>query len=368
MLGESGNPDGLKVFISYPRGGYAHTWAEKIEAHLNSQGVATAWCDKTAIAEGEQDWAGRLEEGVKQADVLVCILIADTGGSDWVKRELLTALEQGTPIVVLRLEPVPLPYLIKEKQPVEHRDNDEDTFSLQRIAQEYASAALKEINAPIPILVQLGRWTRDSESLHSFIGRSLGDLGKHFYRLRDQKRALLLLDGMNEIPPGQRRPKAQQIERLAQGERFVSLVVSCRKKDYQSDFKLPFDTLTLQPLTPIKIREFLHRAYSMEEDDDQGQTRGEAHFWQITGGEAVRDAWLEWEYTGAYRNSPKTCNRPRVQPRKMARKPACLANTGQSRWMPIYWIFPWTPASSNYWMRICVSPTNCCSNILPTRY
>ncbi len=432
MLGESGNSDGLKVFISYPRGGYAHTWAEKIEAHLNSRGVATAWRDESAIDEGEQDWTGRLEEGVKQAGVLVCVLNADTEGSDWVKRELLTALELGTPVVVLRLEPVPLPYLIKEKQPVEHRGSDEDTlkrlesavrrewcklnkrdasisqtslapeltvnslqrererkwlgeilhvlysdrrqryvriegkqrqsraierimkseristdailkafhqsfddaeppqekrytdvldayrqlaeckvrrlavlgepgsgksFSLERIAQEYASAALKEINAPIPILVQLGRWTRDSEFLHTFIGRSLGDLGNHFDSLRDQQRALLLFDGMNEIPPGQRQPKAEQIEKLAQDERFVSLVVSCREKDYQNDFKLPFDTLTLQPLTPTQIREFLHRAYSLE-DDDQGQASGEARFWQIAGGEAVRKAWLDWEGKG----------------------------------------------------------------------
>ena len=432
MLGESGNPDGLKIFISYPRGGYAHTWAEKVEVHLNSRSIATTWRDETAIDEGEQDWTGQLEECVKQTDVLVCLLSVDTEGSDWVKRELLTALELNTPIVVLRLEPVSLPYLIKEKQPVEHRGNDEDTlkrlesavrrewrrhknsdtllsqtslapeftvnslqreherkwlgeilhvlysdrrqryvriegkqrqsqaiervmkseristdailkafgqsldaaeipqekrysdvldayrqlaernvrrlavlgepgsgksFSLQRIALEYASAAFQDINAPIPILVQLGRWTRDNESLPSFIGRSLGDLGKHFDRLKEQKRALLLLDGMNEIPPGQRRHKAQQIERLAQDERFVSLVVSCREKDYQSDFKLPFDTLTLQPLTPTQIREFLHRAYSLE-DDDQGQARGEARFWQIAGGEAVHEAWLGWEEKG----------------------------------------------------------------------
>ncbi len=432
MLRESGNPDGLKVFISYPRGGYAHTWAEKIEVHLNSRGVATAWRDETAIDEGEQDWTGQLEEGVKQAGVLVCVLSADTEGSDWVKRELLTALELNIPIVVLHLEPVSLPYLIKEKQPVEHRDNDEDTlkrletavcrewqkhknsdalfshtslateltvnslqreherkwlgeilhvlysdrrqryvriegeqrqsraiervmkseristdailkafnqslddaespqekcysdvldayrelagrkvrrlavlgepgsgksFSLERIALEYASAALKEINAPIPILVQLGRWTRDNESLQSFIGRSLGDLGNHFDRLKEQKRALLLLDGMNEIPPGQRRPKAQQIELLAQDERFACVVVSCREKDYQSDFKLPFDTLTLQPLKLAQIREFLHRAYSLE-DNGRGQALSEARFWQIAGGEAVRKAWLEWKDKG----------------------------------------------------------------------
>jgi hypothetical protein len=61
------------------------------------------------------------------------------------------------------------------------------------------------------VLVPLGFWTRDAEALQEFIEKQLGELGRYFDSLRDQKRAVLLLDAMNEIPPGQRQFKASQI-------------------------------------------------------------------------------------------------------------------------------------------------------------
>jgi hypothetical protein len=45
---------GLRVFISYPRGGYAHTWSEKVQQHLGKQGIA-AWRDERAIEEGDDE-------------------------------------------------------------------------------------------------------------------------------------------------------------------------------------------------------------------------------------------------------------------------------------------------------------------------
>jgi hypothetical protein len=103
---------------------------------------------------------------------------------------------------------------------------------------------------------------------------------------------------MNEIPPGQRQFKASQIQRLAEDERFASVVVSCREKDFTVDFGLPFDTLTLQPLTPIQIRAFLHRVFSRQYGAEDGPAKAEAHFWQIAGGEDVRQVWEAWEKAG----------------------------------------------------------------------
>jgi hypothetical protein len=122
-------------------------------------------------------------------------------------------------------------------------------------------------------------------------------LGRHFAKLREQGRAILLLDAMNEIPPGQRRHKAEQIQHLAQDERFSSLLVSCRARDFESDFRLPFDTLTLQPLTPRKIREFLRRLLCLHLSRD-ATIEADARFWQIAGGDAVKQAWVAWEQTG----------------------------------------------------------------------
>jgi len=115
------------------------------------------------------------------------------------------------------------------------------SFSLERITVAYARRALQDASLPLPLLVPLGLWTGDGELLEDFIARSLGEVGRHVPALIAQRRAVLLLDAINEIPPGQRRLKATQIKLLAADERFASVVVSCREKDF-ADFSLPFDT------------------------------------------------------------------------------------------------------------------------------
>ncbi len=173
------------------------------------------------------------------------------------------------------------------------------SFSLERIACDYARRALHEPAAPIPLLVRLGLWTREGEALLAFIERQLGDLGRDVLALRDQSRAVLLLDGLNEIPPQQRRLKATQLRELAEEERFAAVVVSCRERDFEADYHLPFDTLTLQPLSPPQILRFLQRAYVLQLGREQGLAQAEQRFWQMAGGEALRDVWQVWEAAGA---------------------------------------------------------------------
>lgn len=173
------------------------------------------------------------------------------------------------------------------------------SFSLERIACDYARRALHDPAAPLPLLVRLGLWTREGDGLLAFIERQLGALGRDVITLRDQHRAVLLLDGLNEIPPGQRQLKANQIRELAEDERYAGVVVSCRERDFTADYRLPFDTLTLTPLSPPQIHRFLHRAYGHHAGPQQGQAEAEAHFWQLAGGEALREVWQVWEAAGA---------------------------------------------------------------------
>ncbi len=431
MAANSVNLQDSRVFISYPRGGYAHTWAEKVQGHLEALG-ARVWRDEASINEGEQNWYEQIEQAVVQSDVMVCIVSHDSDDCRWQKREMLRADERGQPVVPLRIESVTLPFAIKEKQPVEKRASDTATlaalaaavhaawqargpakphapathrpsapltqqrqrelaylndlihshysdraaryvpvegkqvqsrdparalkglrmqsdailrafgfddsahvpagetkyadvldayrdlqqrpirrlavlgepgagksFSLERIAVEYAERALANPQAPIPVLVALGYWTREAQGLQPFIESRLGELGRYFETLRDEKRIILLLDGINEIPPAQRKLKAGQIQKLAEDERFTSVVVSCREKDFQADFRLPFDTLTLQPLTPMQIHAFLHRAFARQFGEDEGNAQAEARFWQIAGGEQVQAIWRVWQRAGA---------------------------------------------------------------------
>lgn len=422
--------NGLRVFISYPRGGATHSWAEQVHTDLATRG-ARVWRDEQHISEGDDDWYARIQQGLASAQVVACIVGADSQASRWQQREMLSADRLALPVVVLRTAPVPLPVYVIEKQPVELRDtaapqaclarlafalaqaaalpdvaqplpgnapvglpaaqrqheldylnallfgdlSDREaryeplagqerqgaslarshkglrteltvlfqafrqpeltlhdqaatpwadvldayrslpgrrirrlavlgepgagkTFSLERIACHHARLALAGADAPLPLLVRLGQWTRETP-LQAFIEGQLGALGPHFSALRDQGRAVLLLDGLNEIPPGQRQFKAAQLRQLAEDERFAAVVLSCRQRDYTSDYPLPFDTLTLQPLTPLQVHRFLQRAYSLDRGAEQGAALAEQRFWQIAGGEPLRQVWATWQQAGA---------------------------------------------------------------------
>lgn len=173
------------------------------------------------------------------------------------------------------------------------------SFSLQRIAVEYVQQALQDADAPIPMLLPLGFWTQDDMPLLEFITKELKSLGSHFTVLRDQRRAVLMLDGLNEIPSGQRAAKIGQIETLARDDRFVSVIVSCREKDFTGDCRLPFDTLLLQPLKPSQIMTFLRRTYAVQNDGKDAGAQAEERFWQLAGGPEIREVWEVWRQAGA---------------------------------------------------------------------
>jgi hypothetical protein len=173
------------------------------------------------------------------------------------------------------------------------------SFSMQRIAVEYARQALQDAAAPVPMLVPLGFWTQEDVPLITFVAMQLGPLGRHFTALRDQRRAVLMLDGINEIPPRQRTAKIEQIKALARDERFVSVIVSCREKDFTADCRLPFDTLLLQPLKPSQIMTFLERMYALKNDGEDAGSQAAERFWQLAGGHAIRAVWDVWRQAGA---------------------------------------------------------------------
>ena len=185
------------------------------------------------------------------------------------------------------------------------------SFSLERIACDHARRALHDDAAPLPLLLRLGLWTRADEPFDTFAQRQLDldddgartGLGRWWAALRDQRRALLLLDGLNEIPQAQRADKAAQIRRACDDARWLAVVVSCRERDFDADFPLPLARLTLQPLTPLQVHRCLLRAFTLADDSGQGAARGEQRFWEIagggSGGAGLRAAWLRWQQAGA---------------------------------------------------------------------
>ena len=180
------------------------------------------------------------------------------------------------------------------------------SFSLERIAREHARRALHDPAAPLPVLLRLGLWTRD-EPFEVFAEQQIDrsddnqrtGMGRWWSALRDQRRAVLLLDGLNEIPPPQRAHKAEELRRVCQDARWVAVAVSCRQRDYVADFHFPFDRLTLQPLTPPQVYRCLQRAYALAGGGARAAERAERRFWEIAGGDALRDTWQVWRAAGA---------------------------------------------------------------------
>ncbi|MBN1285623.1 MAG: SUMF1/EgtB/PvdO family nonheme iron enzyme [Anaerolineae bacterium] len=150
------------------------------------------------------------------------------------------------------------------------------TTTLWKLAHNMVETALEDPDAPIPVLARLGRWTDPGEALPAFIARELGGLGVYFDTLLKEKRAALLLDGLNEIPVDQRDAKARQVKALFDANPGLTTVVSCREQDYTLD--LGFDRTVITPLDPLRIREFVTRYLGEEE--------GETLFWKIAGDEA----------------------------------------------------------------------------------
>lgn len=163
------------------------------------------------------------------------------------------------------------------------------TTTIWKLAADLVEAALQDREAPIPLLIRLGRWTDADQPLHAFIAAQLGDLGDRLDLLLSEERAALLLDGLNELPASQHEEKYPRVQRFIEQHPKLLAVVSCRELDYTID--LGFDRISITPLDPIRIREFAGRYL--------GEGKGEALFWQLAGGDTVRKIWEVWQAAGA---------------------------------------------------------------------
>ncbi|RMG71792.1 MAG: TIR domain-containing protein [Chloroflexi bacterium] len=151
------------------------------------------------------------------------------------------------------------------------------TTTIWKLAADLVERALTDRTAPIPLLVRLGKWTDADQSLPDFIASQLGDLGAYLEPLLSEKRAALLLDGLNEIPASQHKAKYQKVRQFVEANTDLLVVVSCRELDYTID--LGFDKINITPLDPIRIREFVRRYL--------GEAKGDDLFWKLAGERAA---------------------------------------------------------------------------------
>jgi hypothetical protein len=167
--------------------------------------------------------------------------------------------------------------------------------TLRKLAASLAKEALENRGAPLPVLATLGDWT-GTESLVQFLGRCAPEIGPMESRARDGG-VVLLLDGLNEVPTATRKAKAREVIQLCERlDPKVAVFVSCRKEDYTGDLDLGLDTLSLEPLTPQRIRTAVRQWIAV-----LGKTADVADrfFWQLAGDERLAAVLAKWEAAGA---------------------------------------------------------------------
>jgi formylglycine-generating enzyme required for sulfatase activity len=167
------------------------------------------------------------------------------------------------------------------------------TTTLWRIAVDYAQRARTDLHHALPILVSLGG-LRPEQDLEQHLVAQLGELGPYYRQLCNEKRLAVLLDGLNELPAGERATHAAQVRALVGAFRQENMVavVTCRELDYQGDLELSIQQrLTIAPLDPLRIRQFVS-AYIKEPDGAGGEL-----FWQLAGGSA-QGYWRDFRQSG----------------------------------------------------------------------
>ena len=173
------------------------------------------------------------------------------------------------------------------------------TTTLRKLASDNLALALQKAEAPIPLLVSLGKWTDSEQSFDAFLEEQLNSLGSYLKKILQPGRCILLLDGLNETPTEYRELKAKQLKSWLNQDKHRQLVcyVSCRDLDYTAALQLDLDTIQIRPLDPLRIQAFIREYW---------QAQGEAHqddadtlFWALGGGEPLRQAWLAWQRAGA---------------------------------------------------------------------
>ncbi len=165
------------------------------------------------------------------------------------------------------------------------------TTTIWKLAADLVAKAETNPQDAIPLLIRLGAWTKAEQSLPDFIVAQLGDLGACLPSLLAGKRAALLLDGLNELPPDQRDDKYPQVQRFIEQHQDLLAVVSCRKLDYENRLDLGVDLINILPLDVQRIREFALRYL--------GSKSGAELFWRLAGGEDVQMLWEVWQKAGA---------------------------------------------------------------------
>ena len=115
----------------------------------------------------------------------------------------------------------------------------------------------------------------DSGGLYDVLGRAIGVTGRLYKELDNPDSRirelldvgyLILIDGLDEVPPRHRARLERDIVHLGRHLQRAKIVVSCRSADYVASLE-GFDTAEIQPLGPEEIQQLIAGLLGEEEAD-----------------------------------------------------------------------------------------------------
>jgi hypothetical protein len=171
--------------------------------------------------------------------------------------------------------------------------------TLWKLFMELATRFAAGTDLRIPVLVRLGNWL-DPVPFDDCVASQAPEIASLWRDRWKKGEAVLLLDGLNEIPTDGRAAKVDQIRELLQSAARARTVaiVSCRADDYRDELDLKLDTLTLEPLTPPRIRTALEHWFTCAKDP-QPKDEAARLFWQLAGEQQLAPALERWLASGA---------------------------------------------------------------------
>ncbi len=161
------------------------------------------------------------------------------------------------------------------------------TTTLWRLAYDTAQAAQTDTAAPLPLLVPLGGYSGDEPAL-AYVQGCFAALAPYLPAYLRHRRLILLLDGLNEMPPRGYAERVRRIQNLLDTFAQAAVVVTCRALDYVETLNL--QKLEVKPLDPRRQLEYVQHYL--------GPAEGEHLFWQMAGDEVIR-LWEKWRDAGA---------------------------------------------------------------------
>ncbi len=129
------------------------------------------------------------------------------------------------------------------------------SITLKKLQLDSAKSVQQNPDARIPILINLALWHDDIVDLQQFFNIQFQSLP--FIPLN---RALILLDGLNEMPSKKYVQRVKMFEKWLQDNHKLSVIIGCRERHYQQSKKLPLPTVQIAPFDNKRIQLFL-RAY-----------------------------------------------------------------------------------------------------------